>query len=81
MAAYQMVKMFDLGQAPEFIRAAIRPVALAHVSRVDADAIWEVTVGTYDWQEAAEEWALHRWLRENGADDGEDVLVRLEAAS
>jgi hypothetical protein len=45
---------------------------------VDATAIWEVTVGSYDWQDAAEEWSLHRWLRENGAKDGEAVLVKLD---
>ena len=60
---------------------SIRPIALAHISMVDASAIWEVTVGTYDWRDAAEEWALHRWIRENGAADGEMVLVRLEEFS
>ncbi len=81
MTAYRNVKLFDLSEAPPYIREAIRPVALAHVSTVDASAIWEVTVGTYDWQDAAEEWALHRWMRENGAADGEMVLVRLEEFS
>lgn len=78
MDSYKSVKLFDLGDTPAFIREAIRPVALAHVSTVDANAIWEVTVGTYDWQDASEEWALHRWLRENGANEGETVLVKLE---
>ena len=80
MAEYKTVKLFDLGDAPAHVRDAIRPIALAHVSAVDAGAIWEVTVGTYDWQDAAEEWALHRWMRENGAGDGETVLVKMEAA-
>lgn len=80
MEGYKTVKLFDLGDAPAHVRDAIRPIALAHVSTVDADAIWEVTVGTYDWQDAAEEWALHRWMRENGAADGETVLVKMEAA-
>lgn len=80
MANYKTVKLFDLGDAPAHVRDAIRPIALAHVSAVDAGAIWEVTVGTYDWQDAAEEWALHRWMRENGASDGETVLVKMEAA-
>jgi hypothetical protein len=78
MTVYRDVKLFDLGQAPDYIRDAIRPVALAHVSVVDATAIWEVTVGSYDWRDAAEEWALHRWLRESGAKDGELVLVKLD---
>jgi hypothetical protein len=30
----------------------------------------------YDWQDAAEEWALHRCLRENGAAEGENVLLQ-----
>ena len=54
MTAYSHVKFFDLGDAPEFVRDTIRPVALAHVSAVDATSIWEVTVGRYDWQDAAE---------------------------
>ena len=81
MTAYREVKLFDLGQAPAHIREAILPIAIVHVSTVDACAIWEVTVGTYDWQDAAEEWALHRWLRESGAVDGEMVLVRMDAPS
>ena len=79
MQAYADVKLFDLSESPDFVRDAIRPLALAHVSTVDATSIWEVTVGTYDWQDAAEEWALHRWLRENGATEGEFVLVKLES--
>jgi hypothetical protein len=80
MTAYRDLKFFDLSNLPDAIRDAIRPVALAHVSTVDATSIWEVTVGTYDWQDAAEEWALHQWLRANGAADGELVLVKLEQA-
>ena len=79
MTGYKTVKLFDLADAPAYVRDAIRPIALSHVSTVDADAIWQVTVGTYDWQDAAEEWALHRWMRENGATDGETVSVKLEA--
>ena len=78
MTVYREVKLFDLGEAPDYIRDAIRPIALTHVSAVDATSIWEVTVGSYDWQDAAEEWALHRWLRESGATDGELVLVKLD---
>ena len=78
MTVYREVKFFYLDAAPDYIRDAIRPIALAHVSAVDATAIWEITVGSYDWQDAAEEWSLHRWLRENGAKDGEAVLVKLD---
>jgi hypothetical protein len=78
MTVYREVKFFDLDAAPDYIRDAIRPIARAHVSAVDATAIWEITVGSYDWQDAAEEWSLHRWLRENGAKDGEAVLVKLD---
>jgi len=77
-APFRTVKLFDLGLAPAFIQDAIRPIALVHVSSMDASAIWEVTVGSYDWQDAAEEWALHRWLRENGAADGESVLLQCD---
>jgi hypothetical protein len=73
---FRTVKLFDLGMAPAFIQDAIRPIALVHLSKVDGSAIWEVTVGSYDWQDAAEEWALHRWLRENGAAEGENVLLQ-----
>jgi hypothetical protein len=79
MTVYREVKLFDLADASEMVRDAIRPIALVHASEVDATAIWEVTVGSYDWQDAAEEWALHRWLREGGAVDGELVLVKLES--
>jgi hypothetical protein len=78
MTVYREVKFFDLDAAPDYIRDAIRPIALAHVSAVDATAIWGITVGSYDRQDAAEEWSLHRWLRENGAKDGEAVLVKLD---
>jgi hypothetical protein len=73
---FRTVKLFDLGLAPTFIQVAIRPIALAHLSKVDGCAIWEAAVGSYDWQDAAEEWALHRWLRENGAAEGENVLLQ-----
>lgn len=81
MAAYKLIKLFDLDSAPDYVQEAIRPIAFAHVSTVDAISIWEVTVGTYDWQNAAEEWALHDWMRENGATNGEMVLVRMEESS
>lgn len=80
MPAYRQVKLFDLADAPDYIREAIRPIALAHASTVEATAIWEVTVGSYDWQDAAAEWALHRWLGESGAAAGERVLVKLDKA-
>ena len=80
MGAYTLVKLFDLASAPNFVQEAIRPIALAHVSALDASAIWEVTLGTCDWRDAAEEWALHDWMRENGATNGEAVLVRMEAS-
>jgi hypothetical protein len=69
---FRTVKLFDLGLAPAFIQNAIRPIAFVHLSKMDGCAIWEVTVGSYDWQDAAEEWALHRWLRENGALEGRE---------
>jgi hypothetical protein len=78
--AYRVVKLFDLGQAPAQIQAAIRPVALTHVSKVDGTAIWEVTVGKYDWRDAPEEWSLHYWLRDNGASEDEIVLVQSDEA-
>lgn len=81
MTAYKLVKLFELVSAPDYVQEAIRPIAFTHVSTVDASAIWEVTVGTYDWQNAAEEWALHDWMRENGATNGEMVLVRMEESS
>ena len=77
--AFRTVKLFDLAYAPDFIQQAIRPIAAVHASNADGCAIWEITVGTYDWQNAAEEWALHRWLRENGAAEKEAVLLRFEA--
>ncbi len=77
-AAFRTVKLFDLGLAPDYIQDAIRPIAVVHVSKVDGVAIWEVTVGTYDWQDATEEWALHRWLQESGAAAGESVLLRCD---
>lgn len=77
-SAFRTVKLFDLGQAPAYIQDAIRPIALVHVSRVDGCAIWEVKVGSYEWQNATEEWAMHRWLRDNGAAEGETVLLEYD---
>ncbi len=76
--AFRTVKLFDLGQAPTVIQDAIRPIARVHISTVDGCAIWGVTVGLYEWQDAAEEWALHRWLRESGAGAGESVLLQCD---
>ncbi len=73
-----MVKLFDLGQAPPHIQDAIRPIAFVHVANSDGCAIWEVTVGSYEWQNAAAEWALHRWLRGNGAATGEKALLECD---
>ena len=78
MTAYREVKLFDLSDAPDFVRDPILPMALAHASPVEATSIWEVTIGSYDWQDAAEEWALHRWLRESGGVEGEHVLVKMD---
>jgi hypothetical protein len=72
------VKLFDLANAPDYVGEAIRPIAFTHISTVESSAIWEVTVGSYDWQDAAEEWALHDWIRQNGATEGEVVLVKME---
>ena len=77
-APYRTVKLFDLGLAPAFIQDAIRPIAVVHLNKVDGCAIWQLTVGTYDWQDAAEEWALHRWLCENGAVKGENILLQAD---
>ncbi len=81
MGVFKTVKLFDLGQAPESVQDAIGPIARVHVSTIDGTAIWEVTVGAYDWQDAAEEWSLHTWLRESGAGDGEMVLVKSDDLS
>ena len=80
-APFQIVKLFDLDRAAAFIQDAVRPIARVHVSTVDGTAIWEVIVGSYDWQVAVEEWGLHNWLRENGAVDGELVLVKSDGLS
>jgi len=72
---FRNVELFDLGLAPAFIQDAIRPIVLAYLSKVDGWAIWKVTVGSYDWQDAAEEWALHRRLRESGAEGGQTALL------
>ncbi len=78
VSPFRNVKLFDLGLAPDDIQESIRPIAMAHVSQIDGCAIWEVTVGLYDWQDAEEEWALHRWLRDSGAAEGEHVLLQLD---
>jgi hypothetical protein len=77
-SVFRTVKLFDLGQAPADVQDAIRPIAAVHVSKVDGTAIWQVTVGRYEWQDAAEEWALHRWLRDSGSAEGETVLLQYD---
>ena len=69
MTVYREVKFFDLDTAPDYIRDSIRPIALAHVSAVDGTAIWEITVGTHDWQGTGEEGSLNQGRARIGAKD------------
>jgi hypothetical protein len=66
---YPEIKHFGLANAPVFIRDA---------SGIDATPIWAAFVGTDGCQDTADAWAVHRWLREGGAVDGERVLASLD---
>ena len=53
--------------------------AFPHLNTIDGYANREkITVGSYDRQDTVEDWALHRWLRENGAAEEENVLLLSE---
>lgn len=86
MLAYREIKLFALDQAPASVVRGILAVAASHSGDTDQRAIWEVTVGHVEWTDtpardrdherlADAEWALHDWLQDNGAKEGEVVLV------
>jgi hypothetical protein len=91
LALFQTVKVFDLVDAPAEILDAARELSAAFIGDIGEHALWEVCVGNCEWEgfaprNAAEtraasgERRLHRWLSENGARDGEIVIVKVEAA-
>ncbi len=86
MLAYREIKLFALEHAPASVARGVRAVAASHAGDTAQRAIWEVTVGHFEWTDtpardrdherlADAEWALHDWLQENGAEEGEIVLV------
>jgi hypothetical protein len=88
---YDLVKVFDLSIAPPDLRESDDLAPLRPASDEDETAILTLTVGNYlDGGESRinacitrevtlTEFLLHRWLTEQGAREGEDVLLRWKA--
>ncbi len=88
MLVYDMVKVFDLSNAPPDLREADDLAPLRPTTDEDEPAILTLKVGQYDsYQDGPindrvtreitlTEYKLHRWLTEQGAAEGENVLLR-----
>ena len=85
---YVSVKVFDLSSAPPDLREADDLAPLRPTQDEHAPAILTLKVGKFDsYQEGPindcitreitlTEYKLHRWLTEQGAEEGESVLLR-----
>ena len=85
---YEMVKVFDLATAPPDLRESDDLAALRPGADEDQAAILTLKVGQYASPKLGPvndcitreitltEYRLHRWLTEQGAMQGENVLLR-----
>ena len=88
MTRYEMVKVFDLSSAPFELRESDDLAPLRPGSAQDVPAILTLKVGQYDTVQdgpvndritrevTLTEFRLHRWLAEQGAEEGESVFLR-----
>lgn len=93
MARFEMVKVFDLSQAPTELRDADDFALLRPGPTAEGTPILTLRVGQYtspidgpinDCITRAitlAEYQLHRWLTEWGAEEGEAVLLRWKGCS
>lgn len=85
---YVSVKVFDLSNAPPDLREADDLAPLRPTQDEDGPAILTLKVGKFDSHREGPindcitrevtltEYKLHRWLTEQGAEEGESVLLR-----
>ena len=88
MSYYEVVKVFDLSGAPQDLREAEDLASLRPAADDDASTILTIQVGQFDSPKDGPiydcitrevtfvEYRLHRWLMDEGAKDGETVLLR-----
>ena len=88
MRLYEVVKVFDLSDAPQDLRESDDLAILRSWSTEDSATILSLKVGRYDAAPIGPvngassreitytEFQLHRWLVEQGAQEGEDVFLR-----
>ena len=88
MTLYETVKVFDLAMAPPDLREADDLAVLRPGAEEDQAAILTLKVGHYTSHKTGPiydcitrevtltEYKLHRWLTEQGAEQGEFVLLR-----
>ena len=92
MRLYKVVKVFDLSDAPQDLRESYDLAILRPKSTQDGSLILTLRVGHYDAivdgpvndastrEITYTEFQLHRWLVEQGAQEGEDVFLRWKQA-
>jgi hypothetical protein len=88
MALYETVKVFDLSNAPPDLREADDFAGLRPNAANDDSAILSLQVGNFSNHQdgplddcrtrevTLTEYRLHRWLVEQGAEQGENILLR-----
>ena len=88
MILYETVKVFDLSSAPPDLREADDLALLRPSTAHTEPAILTLKVGQYEWPKQGSindcitreitltEYKLHRWLTEQGAEEGESILLR-----
>ena len=87
MSYYETVKMFDLSSAPQDLRDAEDLAPLRPRTEEDPPTILSLQVGQFDSPKDGPvydcitreitflEYRLHQWLMEQGAKDGEIILL------
>jgi hypothetical protein len=88
MQLYDVIKVFNISDAPEDLRESDDLATLRHRSSDDRSTILSLKVGYYDTAPVGPvngpstreityaEFRLHRWLVEQGAEEGEHVFLR-----
>ena len=88
MPLYETVKVFDLSNAPPDLRESDDLAPLRPSTTHDEPAILTLRVGQYSVRKQGAtddcitakvtltEYKLHRWLTEQGAEEGENILLR-----
>ena len=93
MSVYDLVKVYDLSNAPPDLREADELAVLRPGAAENDAAILALQVGQFESVQPGSindcitreitftEYKLHQWLTEHGAAQGENVLLRWKQAS